>query len=393
MRFSALLLALALCCAALVPASAAQPSGKPIVIGLSIAMTGEISDAATLLRQGYELWVKDQNAKGGLLGRPVELKIYDDQSDPQTSAKLYEKLITEDKVDLVIGPYSSGVTSAASTVAEKYHMAMLAAGASAAGIWKRGYKYVFQVPPSSEHYYYGAIDIAKKAGYKTVAILGEDNDYPRLAVPGTAAYAQKNGMQVVYQDFYPPKTTEFSSYIQHLADSKPDVFVNAGFTPEDVALLHAIKGQGLDIKEMALGVGASLPDWEKNVGKDGEYVFAATQWESGVNTPGNKQFVSEFQAAYNRPPDYRAAQAYGAGQILAMAVTKDRSLDQDKLRDTLSALKTTTVFNRYQVDSTGAQVGASLFIIQWLKGEKQVVWPFDVATAKYVLPTPPWNKR
>ncbi len=366
---------------------------RPLVIGLSIALTGEISDAAAFIKLGYELWAQDQDAKGGLLGRPVQLREYDDQSDPQTSARLYEKLITQDKVDLIIGPYSSAVTSAASTVAEKYRMVMLASGASAPGIWKRGYKYVFQIPPSARNYYVGAIDIARKEGYKTVALLGEDSDYPRDAVPGAADYARDHRMQVGYQQFYPPKTTEFSSYLAHIRSDNPDVLINAGYLPEDLALIREMRGLGINLRMLVLGVGASLPDWAKTAGKDGDYVFAASQWEPSVKTPGNGQFVVEFARQFSRVPDYRAAQAYAAGQILAMAAEKAGSLNQDRLRDVIAGLDITTVFNHFKVDQTGAQVGAKLFLTQWQHDQKQVVWPFDVATAKYLLPTPSWDKR
>ena len=253
------------------------PNGKPIVIGLSIALSGEYADSAGFLKQGYDLWVKDTNAKGGLLGRPVELKIYDDQSDPQTSAKLFEKLITQDKVDLLLGPYSSAVTSAASTVAEKYQMVMLAAAAAAPGIWKRGYKYIFQVSAQSQNYYVGAIDIAKRMGYKTMDVIGEDSDYANSAVPATTAYADKNGIKTLYSQFYPVKTSDFSAFIQHVVSDNPDVFLNAGYPPEDISVLHSLRGQDANPRMIVMGIGPSQPDWPANVGKDGNWVFASVQ--------------------------------------------------------------------------------------------------------------------
>lgn len=386
------LLAAVVLCMVAVSGAAALPAEKPIVIGFSISMSGEVSDAAGYLRQGYELWQKDINAKGGLLGRPVEFKIYDDQSDPQTSARLYERLITEDKVDLLISPYGSAVSSAASTIAEKYHM-VFPAIASTPALARRGYQYVFLVPASSRDYYHGAIDIAVKMGYKTIAILGEDSEYPREAVPGSAEYAQAHGMKVVYQDFYPPKTTDFSSYLAHVKAVNPDVFLNAGYTPEDVGLLHDLKGQDIYVKELVLGVGSSLPTWPKNTGKDGNYVFSATQYEPFVSTPGNKQFLDEYEKAYGKTPDYRASQAYGACQILAAGVQKAGSLDQAKIRDAIGKLDITTVFNRFKIDSKGAQIGTRLMTTQWVNGKKEIVYPADVATAKYLLPTPDWAKR
>ncbi len=394
MRIRALCISIALVFLCLSPrgAAPAASAGPPIVVGYSISLTGEVSEPALYLQQGYELWAKDVNAKGGILGRQVQLKYYDDQSDPQTSAKLYERLITEDKVDLVISPYGSAVTSAAATVAEKYKMVMLAI-ASTPALAQRGYQYVFLIPASSRDYYHGAIDLAVKQGYKTIAMIGEDSDYPREALPGTAEYAQSKGMKVVYQDFYPPKTTDFSSYIAHVKDSKPDVFLNAGFAPEDLGVLHDLKGQDLNISQLVFGIGPTAPLWPKNAGADGNYVMSATQWEATLDTPGNKQFIARYLQAYSRPPDYHAAQAYGVGQLIEMAVAKAGSLDQTKLRQAILGLDVTTVFNHFKVTPTGAQIGARLYTTQWLNGKKEVVYPLANATAKYVLPVPPWNKR
>ena len=384
--------AFAFLCLSPLGAVPAVSAGPPIVIGFSISLTGEVSDPAQYLKQGYDLWAKDINAKGGLMGRQVQFKYYDDQSDPQVSAKLYERLITQDKVDLIISPYGSAVTSAASTVAEKYKMVMMAI-ASTPALAQRGYQYIFLTPASSRDYYHGAIDIAQKMGYKTLAMIGEDSDYPREALPGTAEYAQSKGIKVVYQDLYPPKTTDFTSYIAHVKDAKPDVFLNAGFPPEDLGVIHDLKGQDVNIPQLILGIGASLPIWAKNAGADGNYVLSATQWETSVNTPGNKQFVAEFEQTYGREPDYHAAQAYGACQLLAMAVAKAGGLDQQKIREAVLGLDVMTVFNRFKVTPQGAQIGARLFTTQWLNGKKEIVYPPADATGKYVLPVPPWTKR
>ena len=391
-RFVSILIAFAFLFAIIRAGVPALSAEKPIVIGFSIALSGESSDAAGYLRQGYDLWRKDINAKGGLLGRRVEFKVYDDQGDPQTSARLYERLVTQDKVDLLISPYGSAVAGAASTIAEKYKM-VFPAMASTPALAQRGYRYVFLIPASSRDYYHGPIDIAAKMGYKTVAIMGEDSEYPREAVPGSAEYAQARGLKVVYQALYPPKTTDFNSYLAHVKAANPDVFINAGFTPEDLGLLHDLKGQDINVKELVLGIGASLPTWPKNAGKDGNYVLSATQYEPYVNTPGNKQFVAEYQKAYKKLPDYRASQAYAACQVLASAVQKVGSLDQTKVRDAIGQIDEETVFNRFKIDQKGAQIGAKLMTAQWINGKKEIVFPADMATAKYVLPVPAWAKR
>ena len=165
---------------------AVQP---PVRIGASISLTGRYDRTGKEMQNGFEVWRDGVNAKGGLLSRQVELVIYDDQSDPETAARLYEKLISEDKVDLSIGPYSSPVTLPASTVAEKYGYPMIASGASDTSIWTRGYKNVFGIYTGAPYYLDGAVDIASKNGYRTVAIVNENSAFAKDTVSG----AKKEG--------------------------------------------------------------------------------------------------------------------------------------------------------------------------------------------------------
>src|SRR5262249_1318496 len=165
------------------PASGAPPaasSSGPVKIGASISATGTYGRTGLYQQEAYQLWEKQVNARGGLLGRQVQMIIRDDQSDASTSQKLYEQLITEDKVDLILGPYSSQVTQAAANVAEKYRYPMLAAGASASELWSRGdKKYLFGVYSIAESYFTGVLDIAQKEGYRTIAVINEATLFPK----------------------------------------------------------------------------------------------------------------------------------------------------------------------------------------------------------------------
>src|SRR5207253_7244355 len=172
----------------------------PIRIGASLSLTGTYAKLGRNQHEGYKLCVKDLNAKGGLLGRKVELVVYDDQSLPATAVRLYEKLITEDKVDGVMGPYSSPVTEASVNVTEKYKKVMVAPLAATTSIFKKGRKYIFMVITPAENYLDGLIDMAAKRGLKTVAIINEDTLFPKASAAGTAEAAKKRGMQVVLQE-------------------------------------------------------------------------------------------------------------------------------------------------------------------------------------------------
>src|SRR5581483_8547863 len=151
---------------------------------------------------GFRLWADQINARGGLLGRSVELVTYDDGSDPETGARLYEKLISEDRVDLVLGPYSTAVTLPASTVTEKHHYVMVGAGAAGTDVWARGYRYVFGIHTVAPLYVEGVLDLAAARGYHTVALVNEDSAFAKDVMAGAERKANALGLQVVLHEQY-----------------------------------------------------------------------------------------------------------------------------------------------------------------------------------------------
>src|SRR3990167_3635514 len=172
----------------------------PIKIGASLSLTGTYAKLGSYQKEGYELCAEDLNRKGGLLGRKVEFAVYDDQSTPATRVRLYEKLITEDKVDAVMGPYSSPITEAVANVTEKYKKVMVSPLAATTSIFKKGRKYIFMVISPAEVYLEGLIDMAAKRGLKTVAVINEDTLFAKASANGAADLAKKRGMQVVFQE-------------------------------------------------------------------------------------------------------------------------------------------------------------------------------------------------
>src|SRR2546421_7813004 len=180
----------------------------PIKIGASLSLTGTYAQPGTFQKEGYELCADHLNAKGGLLGRKVEFVFYDDQSTPATGVRLYEKLITEDKVDAVMGPYSSPITEAVANVSEKYHKVMVAPLAATTSIFKKGRKYAFMVISPAENYLEGLVDLAVKRGLKTIAIVNEDTLFSKAAAAGAVDLAKKKGLQEVFTEAYPKDNTD-----------------------------------------------------------------------------------------------------------------------------------------------------------------------------------------
>jgi len=372
----------------------AGAAAKDIVIGTSVALTGKYARTGQDQLHGFEMWVEDVNKRGGLLGRKVKLVHYDDESKPETGAKLYEKLISEDKVDLLIGPYSSAVTMSASTVAEKHGVPMISSGASASEIWGRGYKNVFGLYTPANTYMDQILTFAKSKGLKRVALIFENTSFPRDVANGVRAKSKQLGLDLVFEEEYGKASTDFSSMIIKMKAKKPDVVVGGSYLPDSTAFMRQAKENRLYAKIFAFAVGPGLPDFGKNLGADANGVMGNTQWEPDLKKlPGVKAFTEKFKAKYGYEPGYHGGGGYGTGQVLEAAVKKAGSVNRDKVRKALYELDTVTTFGRFKVDSTGKQVGKPGYSVQWINGEREIVLPADVATQPLVYPFKDWAKR
>ena len=366
----------------------------PIKIGASMSVTGTYAKPGTYQKQGYDVCIDELNAKGGLLGRKVELVIYDDQSNPATAVRLYEKLITEDKVDAVMGPYSSAVSEAVANVTEKYKKVMVAPLAATTSIFKKGRKYIFMVITPAENYLDGLIDMAAKRGLKTVAIINEDTLFPKASAAGTAEAAKKRGMQVVLQEAYPKGNTDFSALLVKIKAANPDVIAAGTYFDDAVAITRQMKELNVNPKMFGLTVGGDLPEFYDLLKQNAEYVYGSTQWDESLPYPGQKEFLAAYKAKFKgQEPSYHTAAGYAGCLIYAEAVKKAGTLDADKVRDQLLKMEIKTAFGDYKVEPDGFQIAHKMVMLQWQDGKRIVVWPDDLANGKMRYPTPEWSKR
>jgi branched-chain amino acid transport system substrate-binding protein len=379
----------------LVMTGAAAPgeAQAPIRIGASISMTGTYAKPGAYGREGYVLCQKHLNEQGGLFGRKIEFILYDDRSDPQTGVRLYEKLITEDQVEVVMGPYSSAITEAVVNVTEKYRRIMVTPLAATTSIWEKGRKYIFMTVSPSEVYLEGLIELAVRNGLKTIALIHEDTLFPKASVKGAVELARKKGMEVVFQEAYPKGHTDFSAILTKIKTARPDVLGAATYFDDIVAITRQMKELDVNVKMFGSTVGGDLPEFYKLLGKTAEFVYGASQWEPGLPYPGAKEFVESYQKEFNRPPSYHSASAYAGCKLFADTARRVGGLDSDKIREELLKLKTKTAFGEYAVDERGFQLGHKMVTIQWQDGKQVLVWPDEVATAKPRYPTPPWTQR
>jgi branched-chain amino acid transport system substrate-binding protein len=374
---------------------AAWPSlaQQPIRIGASIAITGRDKVQGGYVRDGYLLCQKHVNEKGGLLGRPIELLIRDDESDSKTAAALYEKLIAEDKVDAVLGPYGSASTSTVADVTEKHRKLMVAPAAGTTSIWEKGRKYLIMVLSPLEGATEGTIDLAARNGLKTIALVTVDTLPAKAVAKGALDLANKKGLQVVLNETYAAGTTDFSAILDKIKEAKPDLLVMNYIPAEVIAMTRQMKERDVNVKMLSATPGGSFPEFQKALVNLAEFVYAGSYWDPGLPYPGNPEFVAAYQKEFNHAPSFLSSASYSGCQLFAEAVLRVGSLDSEKLREHLLKQKSKTVFGDFAVDERGFQVGHKAITIQWQNGKQVAVWPDAVAGGKSRFPTPPWSQR
>lgn len=353
-------------------------------LGVSLSLSGKYAQLGVMNEKAYRLWEQDVNRRGGLLGRTVKLTIVDDQSDPGLARQAYENLITKQKVDLVLGPYSSEITEAVAQVTEQYRYPLLSSGGSADTLWQRGRKYLFGVYITSSKYAVGLLELFVKSGISKVAIVSADDNFSKAIDAGAKDWARRFELNVIYADDFKKGTPEIEQSIRAAQASGAEALLVAGHFDDAVNARQALKKIGWTPKAFYATVGPAIQKYADTLKTDADYAFSSSQWEPGLPFPGTREFAKAFTEAYKIEPSYHAASAYAAGQILEAAIRKSKSVDREVLRDTLSQLDAMTVMGRYGVDRDGRQVRHFAVTVQWQHGKKEIVTPAELATAKPV---------
>lgn len=361
----------------------------PIKIGLSLTLTGQYSPPALFELQGYQLAAEEINRTGGVLGRKLVLRHYDDQGNPATAVQLYEKLLTDDKVDLLLSPYETDLTSAVAPLVNRAKMVMPSLAANT-GAFRGKFPYLVQAMTQTSRYMTPVIDLAAAKGYKTLALLVQNTQFPQSLGAGVKEAAKKDGIKVVFEASYDPSTTDFSALVMKAAGRRPDIIIGATYLSDAEGIMRAAKEQNVNAKMFAFSIGPVEPEFYSGLGSAAEDVFGTTLWFPTLKTKGNKEFVRAFTAKFKQAPDYHAAVAYASLSVLISAVKQVGKLNQTAIRDALLSTPRDTVAGRFQLDKTGVQIGYTSYALQWQKGQQQLVWPKSDQTAAPILPHPNW---
>jgi branched-chain amino acid transport system substrate-binding protein len=367
---------------------AASESERPIVIGGTVSLEGKYREPSAMIQKAYEMWAAEVNQRGGLLGRQIKLILYDDKSEEKRAEALYRKLIEKDGVDLLLSPYSSPLTLAASAVSEQHQMLMLAVAAAANEPWQRGCRYLFQLYAPADRQFIGVLDMMARKNLRKVAVLYDAESVFNVDVAdGVDNWSRTFKMTVVLRHGYRDGKMELPALLEKVRATAPDGLILSAYPPDAYEMLRLLEEMPYRPAVLAMPIVPSYPDFQEKVGAIASRVMGPSQWEpeERIPFPGRKEFVAAFSTYTGHMPSFHAASAYSACQLYEKAVVATNSLDNAKLRDYIAALNTVTVLGRFKVDGTGKQVGHNSFIIQWQKGKKKIVWPRKMRTAEPIL--------
>jgi branched-chain amino acid transport system substrate-binding protein len=271
----------------------------------------------------------------------------------------------------------------------------VAYGAASSPIWEKGRKYIFNIVAVAEDYQKGAIHLAKQIGVKKAAVIGEDSLFPRQAGKGAKEWAKKLGIDIVVDENYPLKQTDFTALLQKIKASGAEAIFSNSYFADSAAQLRQLREQNINLKLYSSTIGPALPNYPEQLGPTAEYVIGFSQWEplpKILKHAGMEEFITGYEKRFGEKPNYHAGGAYGALQVTEAAIKQAGSFDNEKLREALATIEANTIYGRYKVDAKGMNSHEGL-TFQILKGQRKVVWPEKWAETKPELPMPEWSKR
>lgn len=387
--------------------TAATPMVKaedPIRIGFGMALTGALAGAGKAALIAIEIWRDDVNAAGGLLGREVELVFYDDQTNPAKVPGIYTKLINIDRVDLIVSGYGSATITPAIPIAMNYDMVFMSLFGLASNE-EFGYERYFQILPAGPEprimWSKGFFEVAMQSDPKptTVALVGADAEFPRNALIGARANAEAAGLEIVYDETYPPTTVDFSPVIRKIQSTGADVVYVASYPPDSAGIVRSVTELGLDAKLFGGGmVGVQFASLMEALGPQLNGIVNYDFWvpEPTLQFPGIEAFLAKYQTiaadagvdplGYYLPPF-----AYANMQILGEAVEATGGLDQDQLAEYIGSNEFETVVGDVSFGANGEWSKSRMLMVQFQGIKDQSLDQFTQAGTRVVLYPEDWK--
>lgn len=375
---------------------------KSIKIGASISLTGRFAAGGVDVADGYKLAVKHINEGGGIMVKefnrkiPIELIIYDDESDPSKTVTRLEKLNSGDKVVAYLGEFASDMNIAGLGIAEKNRIPWVGITISVENAFNQGFKYTFA--PNMFSYmevaaFFNALDsLPKDQRPKKIANFELQVDWGKECSKYLHQYAKERGYTIAMEQKYAPDTKDFSSLILAAKSAGCDAVFSVPTPPQSMALIKQMKELDWAPKATCFIRGPDLSNYWEVMGKDANYILTSGEWTPEMPYPGNKKLVADYRALYPKKPiGMPVGNGYSALQVLADAISRAPKLDRESIRQALTTTNIVTVKGRVTFDKRG--IGNVPWVLaQWQNGKLEIVTSPDYKPAPVLL-APPWNKR
>ncbi len=390
------------------PASA-KVVGDTIVFGAALSFSGKYSTNGKHTKNGYELAKKRINEMGGVKvgGKTykIDIKYYDDESTPARGAQLAERLIVQDGIKFMLGPYSSGLTKAIAPVTEKYAIPMVEGNGASRSIFNKGYRYVFAVLSTSDFYLREAINLAAEVAQLQkrdpstvkVALAIENDPFSQDIRAGVLEDAKRWKMKVVIDDKLPPELNDMSATLTKVKVLRPDLLVVSGYSKGATLAIKQLSQKKINVPMLAI-THCEAAKVIKNFGPLADYTLCAAQWAPPLTYKDKwfgpaSDYAKRFEKEYGYVPPYQAAESTAAVLVYVDAIARAGSFDTEKVRDAIAATSIETFYGNIKFDATGKNVAKPMILRQIQNGEYKVVAPTRWATGKLIHPRPKWSKR
>ena len=378
------------------PGAADSEFAGTVKLGAALSETGKYAVEGKDSRQGYDTWVRWVNdVYGGIrigAGRyRAEIVYYDDESDADTAGNLVQRLIDEDKVDFLLGPYSSGLTTGTSAIAEANNVLMVEGNGTSDTMFERGFQNLFLVATIASDYTRSGVEALADRGAATAVIAHEDTSFATAVADGAARHLEANGIEVLASETYPKDIQDVSAIMTKFRNLGPDIFVGGGHYNDAVLFVNSAKELGFQPDGMLITVGPSNPKLIEELGADIDGVLGPTQWEStmayeGIYFGTAADYAAYYEALWGEPPVYQAASATAAALALHLAIEAADSTETDDVRGALRDLSAETFYGPISFDGRGVNTAKPMGTVQVQDGQIVIVAPEAAATAGLQYP-------
>jgi branched-chain amino acid transport system substrate-binding protein len=377
----------------LAPGVSAQ---ETIKVGIILPLTGAQAAFGEIEKNSFEMALEEINAAGGIKGKKLELIFEDDTGKPEVARSAAEKLINKDKVVMLGGGYGSSETFAIAGVAQQSRMPFLVNTGSADKITEQKWDYVFRLNPPASDYPEGLESfLTEVVKPKTAAILYEDSNFGTSSSKSFEETCERLGIKVLVKEGYSKGGVDFKPLLVKVKQSNPDLVYMISYVMDAALLMN----QSMELRlapKLFVGGGAgfTLPEFQKNAGKAANMVFSATLWYQTLPYPGAKEYFDNYVKKHGKETEYHGAEAHAAAFVIADTLKRAKSLSPDDLRQALSETDVKTVFGPVKFTAYGKMTNQNklpTYLVQWIDGKLELVWPKDVASKPYVYPID-WEK-